>query len=152
MNLLTWNLSLLLMLNLLFTAMLTGVVWMVQLVHYPGFLHVGREAAAAYQQFHLRRMGRLVVPLMLGELALALWLLFTPMTFIAMEYLNYAAFGLLVVVWLITFLRAVPLHRQLDKEGYAPETIHKLISANGWRTLAWSLRTLVIAGLIYFYV
>lgn len=152
MDLLSWNLSLLLMLNLLFTAMLTGIVWMVQLVHYPGFLHVGREAAADYQQFHLRRMGWLIIPLMLGELALALWLLFTPMTFVVMEYLNYTAFGLLAIVWLITFLRAVPLHQKLGKEGYAPDTIHKLLKTNRWRTLVWSLRTLVIAGLIYFYV
>ena len=152
MNLLTWNLSLLLMLNLLFTAMLTGLVWMVQLVHYPGFLHVGRQAAAHYQKFHLRRMGFLVIPLMLVELGLASWLLFTEMTFIVMEYLNYAAFGLLVAVWLITFLRAIPLHQKLSRENDAPETIRKLIKTNWWRTIAWSLRTLVLVGLIYFYV
>lgn len=152
MNLLTLNLSLLLMLNLLFSAMLTGIIWMVQLVHYPGFLRVGREAGISYQRFHLDRMGWLIVPLMLAELALALWLLFTPMTFIVMEYLNYAAFGLLILVWLVTFLRAVPLHRKLGKEGYEPATTRKLIKTNWWRTAAWSLRTLVLIGLIYFYV
>lgn len=152
MNLLNWNLSLLLMLNLFFTAMLTGIIWMVQLVHYPGFLHVGREAALDYQRHHRRSMGYLVIPLMLTELALATWLLFTPMTFIVMEYLNYAAFGLLAVVWFLTFLRAVPLHQTLSKKGYEPETTRKLINANWWRTIAWSLRSLVIIGLLYFYV
>ena len=152
MNLLTLNLSLLLMLNLLFSAMLTGIIWMVQLVHYPGFLRVGREAGIDYQHFHRQRMGWLIIPLMLTELAVAGWLLFTPMTFIVMEYLNYAAFGLLMLVWLVTFLRAVPLHQQLSKKGYEPETTRKLIKTNWWRTIAWSLRSLMIIGLIYFYV
>lgn len=152
MNLLTLNLSLLLMLNLLFSAMLTGIIWMVQLVHYPGFLRVGRETGLDYQRHHRRRMGWLVIPLMLTELALAIWLLLTPMTFIVMEYLNYAAFSLLAVVWLVTFLRAIPLHQKLSKEGYEPVIVRKLINTNWWRTIAWSLRSLTIVGLIYFYV
>ncbi len=146
------NFSLLLILNLLFSAMLTGLIWMVQLVHYPGFLYVGEEEGLRYQQQHTRRISWLVVPLMLLELALAVWLLASPMTFFGMKYLNYAAFGLLAVVWLATFLGAVPLHQKLSKEGYSPATVRKLVKINWWRTVAWSLRSLVLVVLMYFYI
>lgn len=102
--------SLLLILNLAFTAMLSGLIWMVQLVHYPAFLHVGKENCFAFQQHHTRSISRLVVPLMVAELVFALWLLFWPMTFFVMEYLNYFAFACLLLIWLVTFLKAVPYH------------------------------------------
>ena len=125
---------------------------MVQLVHYPAFKYVGKENCFAFQQHHTRSISRLVIPLMLAELAFALWLLFWPMTFIAMEYLNYFSFACLLLIWLITFLKAVPYHRKLSKEGYESSLVKKLIRINWLRTIAWTLRLLAIIGLMHFFV
>lgn len=132
--------------------MLTGLIWLVQLVHYPGFLLVGKEAGAAYQQHHTRSMSWVVVPLMLAELTLAIWLLFTPFLFQVLAYLNYASFAFLFIIWLATFLRAVPLHNRLSKHGYDINTIQKLIKINWVRTICWTFRTMALLLLILFYL
>lgn len=146
------SLPLLLLLNLVFSSMLTGLIWLVQLVHYPGFLLVGKEAGVAYQQHHTRSMSWVVVPLMLAELTLAIWLLFTPFLFQVLAYLNYASFAFLFIIWLATFLRAVPLHNRLSEHGYDINTIQKLIKINWFRTICWTFRTMALLLLILFYL
>lgn len=146
------SLLLLLLLNLVFSSMLTGLIWLVQVVHYPGFLLVGKETGKAYQEHHTRSISRVVIPLMVAELAVAVWLFFSPFLFQVLSYLNWAAFGLLLIIWLVTFLGAVPLHSSLTKNGYDNATIKKLIKFNLARTIAWTLRTLVLLLLIYIYL
>ena len=145
-------LFLLLLLNLVFSSMLTGLIWLVQVVHYPGFLLVGKEAGNAYQEHHTRSISRVVIPFMLAELVVAVWLFFSPFLFQVLSYLNRAAFGLLLIIWLVTFLGAVPLHSSLSKNGYDSATIKNLIKFNLARTIAWTLRTLVLLLLIYIYL
>ena len=49
------------------TAAMTGLIWFVQLVHYPLFARVGVADFTAYEREHVRRTGLLVAPLMLLE-------------------------------------------------------------------------------------
>lgn len=146
------TLHLLLLLNLVLAAMLCGLIWLVQLVHYPGFLLIGAEESPEYQKHHTRSISRVVVPLMLAELLFAGWLLFKPFSFNILSYLNYAAFGCLAIIWLTTFGFAVPLHNRFSKEGYKPEDIRKLIRVNWLRTIGWTLRLLLIFGMVYLYI
>lgn len=146
------SLTLLLLLNLIFSSMLSGLIWLVQLVHYPGFLLVGKEAGAAYQQHHTRSISWVVVPLMLAELVVAIWLLFTPFLFQVLTYLNYASFSFLLIIWVATFLGAVPLHNRLSGHGYNNTTILKLLKINWVRTICWTFRTLLLLLLILFYL
>jgi hypothetical protein len=133
-----------LLLNLVFTAMLCGLIWLVQLVHYPGFLLVGAEKSIEYQRHHTTSISWIVIPLMLAELCLAIWLLLTPFTNDVFSYLNYCAFACLVIIWLATFGVAVPIHNKLTIEGYKPENIRKLIRVNWIRTIFWNLRLLLL--------
>ncbi len=146
------SLPALLLLNLTFSAMLTGLIWLVQLVQYPGFKLIGKNECLAYQQHHVSKIAWIVVPLMLGELLFAGWLLLTPLSFSVMEYLNYAAFACLLVIWLVTFAKEVPLHRKLEKEGYKPALLKKLVRLNWFRTIGWSLRTIFLFLLIMLYL
>ena len=146
------SLPLLLLLNLSFSAMLTGLIWLVQLVQYPGFKLIGKNECLTYQQHHVSKISWVVVPLMLGELLFASWLLLTPFTFSIMEYLNYAAFGCVLVVWLVTFGWEVPTHKKLEKEGYKKDLLQKLIRLNWFRTIGWTLRTIILFLLILLYV
>ena len=121
-------------------------------MQYPGFKLIGKNECLVYQQHHVSKIAWVVVPLMLGELLFAGWLLLTPFTFSIMEYLNYAAFTCVVAIWLVTFGWEVPLHKKLEKEGYKKDLLQKLISLNWFRTIGWTLRTVILFLLIMLYI
>lgn len=146
------TLQLLLLLNLILAAMLSGLIWLVPLVNYPAFLHVGADASFSYQRHHTRSISWVVVPLMVAELLLAVWMLLKPFSFTILSYLNYAAFGCLLLVWLVTFGLAVPLHNRLGKEGYKIHTIRRLVRINWLRTIGWNLRLILLFAMVYFYI
>ena len=132
----------LLLIHLALTAAMTGLIWFVQIVHYPLYREVPEDAFAAYQQRHLRGAGPLIAPIMVFELltlALVLWKTPHPMFF--------ASGVVLAGLWLSTFLIQVPLHRRL--EARRDETsIRRLVGTNWIRTLGWNLRTVLVnAGL-----
>ncbi len=55
--------------------LLTGVIWTIQLVHYPGFADVERRRWPSYHRRHSRNIALIVLPLMLTELSTSAWLL-----------------------------------------------------------------------------
>lgn len=57
---------------------------------------------------------------------------------------TYAALGCEVVAWMVTFLISVPLHNRLSSAA-DPQTIALLISTNWIRTVAWSIKLLVLS-------
>ena len=120
----------------------TGLIWIVQLVHYPGFLRISPEAYANYQQFHMREISFIVAPSMLIELLLTMAGLVT--VDLSRSYLYWGAALCLAVVWAVTFFVSVPLHGALVN-GYNAEGIQRLIDSNWWRTAGWSLRTVLLA-------
>lgn len=126
------------------TLMMTGLVWFVHAVHYPMFAAVakaGDEHWKAFEQEHLRRTGLLIPPIMLLELAAAVVLLVVPDAEVSRELL-WIGSGLLVVVWLTTFLGAVPMHTRLSA-GFTPGAHRWLLRFNLIRTLAWTARSVV---------
>jgi hypothetical protein len=62
------------------TVAMAGLIWFVQVVHYPLFFAVGTREFPRYEVLHSRRTGHVVAPLMLGELTTASWLFFWPPT------------------------------------------------------------------------
>ena len=60
------------------TLALCGLIWTVQIVHYPLMAWVGRDSFAAWHERHLRWMTWVVGPFMLAEVASSLWLLDSP--------------------------------------------------------------------------
>jgi hypothetical protein len=59
--------SAMLTLHLLATASMAGLIWFVQMVHYPLFAAVGSGGFVEYEQLHQRRTSFVVGPLMAGE-------------------------------------------------------------------------------------
>ena len=49
---------------------LFGLIWTVQLVHYPAFRYIQEGQFTAFQHFHMQGITLIVLPLMLAELAL----------------------------------------------------------------------------------
>jgi len=114
---------------------LAGLVWTVQVVHYPLMARVGAGSFPGYHAAHTRRMTRVVAPLMLAELGTAgalLWLGERNPWWLA-------SLAPLAGNWLSTALVQVPLHRRLSS-GFDPAAHTRLVRTNWWRTAAWSLR------------
>lgn len=126
------------------TFALTGLIWFVQVVHYPLFRSIPNPHHAVYAVGHQRRTSWVVAPLMLLELAtavLALWPSFRP----RMLGFSGAALGmtLVAVIWLSTALVQVPIHSKLLTGTDAP-AIDRLVRSNWIRTIAWSARSLLL--------
>lgn len=130
------------------TLAMFGLIWFVQIVHYPLFLSVGPSQFPAYEAAHANRTTYVVAPLMLLELVTAGLLLFSSLRPLQVTALT-AWFGatLVVVIWASTAFLQVPLHDQLHS-GYSAPLIRQLVATNWIRTIAWTLR----AGLIFLWL
>lgn len=122
---------------------MVGVIWFVQVVHYP--LVLGRFAQAlgdearSLQSLHMQRTTYVVAPLMFAEAttAVGLW---------AMERSLLTTLGLLAlaICWGSTALFQVPCHRRLE-ESFDQGIADRLVRSNWIRTIAWSTRGLLAA-------
>ena len=54
--------------HLIFTSIMTGVIWVIQIVHYPSFHFIEKELYTAFQKFHMNKISIIVMPIMLAEL------------------------------------------------------------------------------------
>jgi hypothetical protein len=132
----------LLLINLLLAALLSGLIWTIQLVHYPGFMDVGPDEYLTYQRNHMRNISLLVLPLMLAELGFTALLQYQHFVQ-PIHWSIHMASLLLLVIWLTTFFISSPLHGKLLSDGYDTTHISRLVNSNWIRTLAWSGRTLI---------
>jgi hypothetical protein len=116
---------------------MVGIIWFVQLAHYPLFDRVGNGAFHTYHAGHMPRTAVVVAPLMLTELGTAVALVWTT----APGTGGPARLGLalLALVWLSTALLQVPAHRALER-GFDAPAHRRLVATNWIRTLAWSAR------------
>ncbi|MEM1349476.1 MAG: hypothetical protein AAGI01_13015 [Myxococcota bacterium] len=120
------------------TFVMVGVIWMVQLVHYPLFAEVGEATFRHYHEQHVQRITWIVGPAMLVELGTGVWLAMkTPEHTDAWTW--WVALGLLGVAWVTTATLSVPMHNKLAA-GFEPQAHSLLVSTNWIRTAAWSLR------------
>jgi hypothetical protein len=128
------------------TFAMTGLVWFVQVVHYPLFRAVGEPGYAAYQADHVRLTTLVVAPLMLLEAAAAVWMLYDRS---AGGSPAAARLGLLLlaVIWLATALLSVPRHDEL-RLGFDPSAHAALVATNWVRTAAWSARAALVLCLL----
>jgi hypothetical protein len=137
---------LLLLANVAATLFMVGVIWFVQVVHYPLFARVGRPGFAAYSGSHARLTGLVVGTPMLVEtttaVALVVW---TPPDIPAAPV--WTGLFLVAGIWLSTALLQAPRHTILGR-GFDPEAHGFLVTSNWLRTVFWSLRGLLVLWLL----
>lgn len=138
--------TVLLLAHLAATAVMVGIVWFVQAVHYPLFADVGADGWVAYAAAHVRRTGRVVGPPMLVEGATAALLLLRRPPEVPVGWAWLGA-GLLLAVWGSTALLQVPRHRLLAA-GFDPVAARTLVATNWLRTAAWTLRGLLALAMV----
>ena len=140
------SLRLLLLLNFAAAAYLTGLIWTVQVVHYPSFGQVPKAAWAAFHAAHTRRMSYVVLAPMVLELALAIWLAGAGRAALP-GGAGWWSLALVGLIWAVTFLISVPFHNRLGL-GYDYVAIDGLIRTNWLRTLAWTARAGLLGWLL----
>jgi len=126
------------------TLFMAGLIWFVQVVHYPLFARVGERAFPGYEIDHMRRTGRIVTPVMLVEAATALALPFDPRVPSA---LAWGGAGLLAAIWLSTALLQAPAHVAL-RRGFDASLHARLVRTNRIRTFGWSLRGILALAML----
>lgn len=134
-----------LLLHTVSTIFMTGLIWFVQVVHYPLFAAVGRDAAAPYSQRHSTRTTWVVGPPMLVEAGTALWLWLYPPA--GASVLPALGLALLAIIWLSTATLQVPCHNKLA-HGFDADVHTRLVRTNWIRTIAWSLRAILALALL----
>ncbi|UYZ61980.1 hypothetical protein [Hymenobacter weizhouensis] len=139
------HLSHLLLLNLALALYLTGVIWTVQLVHYPAFAQAARDTFEAFHRQHSRRISWVVLVPMVLELGLAGWLAWAGASLGAARWGQLA---LVLVIWAATFFVSVPFHNRLAR-GYDYVAIDGLVRTNWVRTLAWTARAGLLGWLLW---
>ena len=127
-----------LLVNLLSTWFLVGLIWTIQVVHYPLFAAVGADRFVAYENAHARLITFVVGPVMLVEAATTVLLVVARPPSVP-AWIVWAGLGLLAVIWLSTAFVQVPAHGRLA-EGFDEVVHQRLVSSNWIRTIAWSAR------------
>lgn len=128
------------------TLIMLGVIWVIQVVHYPLFAGVGTEGFADYEGAHTRRITWVVMPTMLVELGTAAILAVGPLEPLD-RTLAWVGLGLVALVWASTALLQVPLHGRLSR-GFDPKAHAQLVATNWIRTAAWSARGVLALALL----
>ena len=126
------------------TWFMTGVIWFVQVVHYPLFAAAAGPSFAAYHRRHLSLVTWIVAPAMLVELATGLLLAWAPPPGLS-PWTTTAGLVLLAIIWLSTALVQVPGHNRL-RHSFDAAAHRQLVASNWIRTGAWSARALLLSA------
>ena len=130
--------------HLVATVFMVGLIWFVQVVHYPLFDRISGDASIQYAAEHQRRTAWVVGLPMLVEGITTLWLFFDPINGRLLPLLG----GLVLLkIHLSTIFLQVPLHKKLS-QGYEREVVRKLVATNWIRTIGWTIRAAIAVAIV----
>ena len=133
--------DLILKVNFISTSVMVGVIWVIQLLHYPSFHFINDQRYIEFQHFHMQRISFIVVPVMLIELASALLL-----AYFFESSLTIILLTLVLGIWAITFIFFTNMHQKLT-DGYDHSIVDRLVQINWFRTALWSLRLIILLSI-----
>jgi hypothetical protein len=115
---------------------MVGLIWFVQVVHYPLMAQVGTKESVAYAARHQSRTTLVVAPTMFVELGASIAVA------VLLGGLGWLALALVGAVWASTFFVQVPLHARLS-EGFDASVHCRLVATNWFRTALWTAKGLL---------
>ena len=133
--------ELLLKVNFISTSIMVGVIWVIQLLHYPSFHFINDQKYIEFQHFHMQRISIIVIPAMLTELASALLL-----AYFFESSLTIILLALVIANWAITLIFFTNMHQKLT-DGYDHSIVNRLVQINWSRTALWSLRLIILLSI-----
>ena len=134
------------LLHAIVTFLLTGLIWVIQLVHYPMFQFLDSQAYSKAMSFHQQRISIIVVPLMLFELLSGVYLAHAQWSSLARFHsINIA---LIVIIWIHTFGLMVPFHKNIPIQPNH-ELLKKTLCHHWIRTLSWSVKSILWGAILW---
>jgi hypothetical protein len=128
---------------------MVGVIWVIQLVHYPVFDAIDRgaddERWRSFGDRHRRAISFVVGPFMAIEGLTGIWIVLDPPGSSG-RTLPIVAALLMAVAYGVTAFVSVPLHERLTAV-FDDDAHRRLVSTNWFRTAAWTARGVVLAVL-----
>jgi hypothetical protein len=129
------------------TLFMTGLIWLIQILHYPSYRFIDRLQFSNYQNFHVKNITLVVGPIMLIEVFSGLYLLLQN-NFNLFFSINFIG---LLIIWVSTLIFSVPNHNKLHL-GYQESTITQLNHSNWIRTLLWTTRSFLLSYILLGYL
>lgn len=125
---------------------MVGLIWFVQIVHYPllGSVPVACQVAIANRHQHLT--GFVVGPPMAVEVVTAVLLVVDRPDGVGAAW-PWVGLGALAVALASTALVQVPIHQRLARRPDAADSA-RLVQTNWARTVAWSLHGVAVAAIV----
>jgi len=110
------------------------LIWIVQCIVYPGFLHYNFKDLLIWHKSYTSRISFIVMPLMLGQLGISIYQL-------TIEVDLYTVLSLIIiaVIWISTFFQFVPIHAEISKGIVNQKMLKSLVKKNWIRTFLWTV-------------
>lgn len=137
----------LLLIQLASSLFMTGLVWLVQIAHYPLFDRVGAESFPRYCRDNIALTGRIAAPVMAIELLTAFAMVWIRPAEIPLRVV-LLGLGLLGVIWTSTFAVQWPMHRRFSRGEWKQDRLPYLLGTNWLRTIAWTVRSVGLLILV----
>jgi heme exporter protein D len=133
--------------HLVSTVFLAGMIWTIQIVHYPLFALVGDDRFPAYEAAHSARItGVIVLPWAVQGVTTLALLLAPPQGL--PRPLIWVAAVLAVLPVVVTVVASVPAHTALA-DGFDAGAHARLVTTNWVRTVAWTAHGGVAVGMLF---
>jgi hypothetical protein len=113
---------------------LVVLIWIIQRIVYPSFLHYTAENLIIWHKEYTSRFSVIVIPLMIGQLGISMY-----QAFIVTNLYTVVSLVIVIIIWLSTFLQFVPVHSNISKGQVNEKTLNSLVAKNWLRTFLWSL-------------
>ncbi|MFY0652275.1 MAG: hypothetical protein JXQ96_09595 [Cyclobacteriaceae bacterium] len=123
---------------------LVVLIWIVQLIIYPGFAYYESTALVRWHHKYTMYITIIVMPLMIGQV-----LAHGIDTFSNYSWFKALACILILMNWVITFMYAVPLHNQIGKGVDTSTAVKALVRSNWPRTILWTMVFVLQCLIIY---
>lgn len=116
------------------------LIWLVQLIIYPGFTHYSPAQLASWHPQYSNLITLIVGPLMLAQVGLV-----GRETYLHPSWHTLLSALIVGLMWAATAFISVPIHNAIATGDTAPGTLARLVDTNWIRTIGWT--SLCILGL-----
>ena len=138
------------LLNISSTWFMVGLIWLIQIVHYPLFKLVGKNEFQTYHNGHSLMITPLVGTVMIIELISSILLVVFPPKNVSIT-IPIIGIILVFITWTSTAFLQIPHHNALSK-AYEFEAHNLLVQSNWIRTIAWSMRGFLLLYMLHLFL
>ena len=138
--------SLIILTHTFATLFMVGVIWLVQIVHYPLYHAIHPLSFPDYEVQHVNKITLVVAPVMFIEATTALLLVVRAPSSLPL-WARLVGLALVIVIWGATLALNVPQHNRLSYE-FSASVLNQMIANNWIRTLAWSARGALVVWML----